>query len=188
MQEQQQNMSKPLGNLLGEGRAEIDSKMLAEAFVKTPDYQALISTFDFNFVVGRRGTGKTSLFIKVLEYFRTQPQLFLHEIRPEEFEALLLQSVLERDALDYRTIRAIAQVSWRAHLLLTVLSDLITHWKFSRVSGHDYLLQYQESHKDLVREKGLKRCADIIRRFSKNVEKAQEIPGAIVGELDLGNL
>lgn len=73
MGEKQQEPSKPLGNLLGEGRAEIDNKMLAEAFVKTSDYQALTSTFDFNFVVGRRGTGKTALFIKVAEYFKTQP-------------------------------------------------------------------------------------------------------------------
>jgi hypothetical protein len=42
------------GNLLGGIRAEIDSKMLEKAFIKTHDFEALVNTRDFNFVVGRR--------------------------------------------------------------------------------------------------------------------------------------
>lgn len=100
----------------------------------------------------------------------------------------MLRSVLEKHSSDYRTIRAITRVSWRAHLLLTVLTDLISHWRFSRVAGHDYLRQYSESHKKLVKEEGLRRCADIVRQFSQNIETAREIPGAIATALDLENL
>jgi ABC-type uncharacterized transport system ATPase component len=53
------------GNLLGAPRAESDIKMLNTAFVETQDFHALIDTRDFNFVVGRRGTGKSALFMKV---------------------------------------------------------------------------------------------------------------------------
>ena len=49
-----------VGNILGAGRAEADSVMLAKAFIETADYRALIQSDDFNFVVGRRGTGKSA--------------------------------------------------------------------------------------------------------------------------------
>jgi hypothetical protein len=60
--------SKLIGNPLGAARAEADSSMLEHAFVKTHDYQSLISTDDFSFLVGRRGTGKTALFLKIREF------------------------------------------------------------------------------------------------------------------------
>ena len=58
------------GNLLGGIRAEIDSEMLEKAFIKTHDFEALVNTRDFNFVVGRRGTGKSALYLKVTEYLK----------------------------------------------------------------------------------------------------------------------
>ena len=58
----------PIGNVLGAARAEVDT-LLARAFIETPAYRALIQNTDYNFVVGRRGTGKSALFQKVREYF-----------------------------------------------------------------------------------------------------------------------
>ena len=61
------------GNLLGGDRAEVDHVMLEKAFVQTHDFQALVTTTNFNFVVGRRGTGKSALFIKALTTFPRAP-------------------------------------------------------------------------------------------------------------------
>ena len=67
------NLSPPkVGNILGAARAEADTVMLAKAFVETADYRALVQTDDFNFVVGRRGAGKSALFAKVKEHFSNE--------------------------------------------------------------------------------------------------------------------
>jgi len=58
------------GNIVGAARAEADAQMLATAFVETADYRTLTETTDFNFVVGRRGTGKSALHAKVTSTFR----------------------------------------------------------------------------------------------------------------------
>ncbi|HVB15227.1 MAG TPA: hypothetical protein VNF04_01710, partial [Stellaceae bacterium] len=60
---------------MGDARAEADTAMLTDAFVETADYRALIDTRNFNFVVGRRGTGKSALFSKVRDHFQGQPRV-----------------------------------------------------------------------------------------------------------------
>jgi hypothetical protein len=64
-----------VGNPLGDARAEADSLMLKRAFVRTHDYKALTTTRDFDFVVGRRGTEKFALFIKLRVLFRFSQHL-----------------------------------------------------------------------------------------------------------------
>lgn len=62
-----------IANILGAGRAEADKSMFARAFVETADYQALVQTDDFNFVVGRRGAGKSALSQKSKSTSQTIP-------------------------------------------------------------------------------------------------------------------
>ena len=52
---------------LGQGRAEEDSEMLEQAFVETTDYRMLIEGDGRRVVVGRRGTGKSALALKLAE-------------------------------------------------------------------------------------------------------------------------
>jgi len=83
------------GNLLGGARAETDSMMLESAFIATYDFQALANTIDFNFVVGRRGTGKSALFFKVSEYINNNKIGYAYCKTPAEYEAIELQSVVK---------------------------------------------------------------------------------------------
>ena len=50
---------------LGDVRAEEDTKMLKQAFVETDDYRTLIERNERCIVVGRRGTGKSALALKL---------------------------------------------------------------------------------------------------------------------------
>ena len=52
-------------NPLGDTTAENDNKMLSSAFIETPDFRTLIESDDRTVVVGRRGTGKSALFINL---------------------------------------------------------------------------------------------------------------------------
>ena len=52
-------------NPFGDTTAENDKKMLSNAFIETADFRTLIETDDRTIVVGRRGTGKSALFIQL---------------------------------------------------------------------------------------------------------------------------
>lgn len=70
-------MSVTLGNLLGAAQAEADQFMLLHAFIETPDYQALLHTTDYNYVVGRRGTGKSAIYQRLREDFANDTGVIL---------------------------------------------------------------------------------------------------------------
>jgi hypothetical protein len=55
--------------LLGAQRAESDSKMLGRVFVRTADFETLENGPRHNFVIGRRGAGKSALFLELGKEF-----------------------------------------------------------------------------------------------------------------------
>jgi hypothetical protein len=62
-------MQEKIGNLLGAAQAEADILMLNHAFIATADYQALLYTTDYSYVVGRRGTGKSAIYQQLKKSF-----------------------------------------------------------------------------------------------------------------------
>jgi len=123
------NQPVTVGNILGAARAETDSAMLSKAFVETADYRALVETKDFNYVVGRRGTGKSALYARVTEFFHKQPEYFTFAAKPQEYEALDFQRLLSEHSNSYTEMRAIARIAWELHILLLVLKQALTHHK-----------------------------------------------------------
>jgi len=124
------DLTKYKGNILGGSRAEVDKKMLKSAFVETADFQALITTKDFNFVVGRRGTGKSALFGKISEHIRNNKMGYVYCKKPTEYTSLDLYEVLKNISASYDTTRAITRVAWRVSILLQLLKDIKKHYKF----------------------------------------------------------
>jgi hypothetical protein len=55
--------------VLGAARAETDRTMLEKAFLETAEYHVLTQGTHHNFVVGRRGAGKSALFQRVAEHY-----------------------------------------------------------------------------------------------------------------------
>ena len=184
----QKNSIKITGNPLGADRAEIDAEMLEHAFVKTHDYEALVNTRDFNFVVGRRGTGKTATYLKLQEYFKGQREIILHSHRPEEYESIALSSLAQKFSSDYRITRSILRVIWRTVILLNILDQLRKHWKRDRIERDNYLSSYAQKHKDILSVDGVTRCAAILRRYLAKGMEAEELPGIIASDFDLNLL
>lgn len=114
------------GNLLGAPRAESDLRMLAAAFVETQDFHALLDTRDFNFVVGRRGTGKSALFLKVAEALQKEKSVYLYCKSSTEYDSLDLLSTVNTISKEYIQIRSITRVAWRASLLMALLRCVLT--------------------------------------------------------------
>lgn len=176
-------VSPHVGNILGASRAETDSEMLAAAFVETTDYHALAYTRDFNYVVGRRGTGKSALFQKIKEFFVHDPNMCLVASAPREHETLEIQTVLKELGADYRSARAITRLAWKIDTLLTV-AESTRHHRLQRSPEHAYIQTYKESQGTLLQNSaGAKRCAAIIKACRQGAASLSEVPGCIAVDL-----
>lgn len=177
-----------VGNILGMARAEADEKMLAAAFLETQDYRALCNTQDFNFIVGRRGTGKTAFCRKLRDSFSQDRHIMLEEVRPEEYHTLSLLDLLRGYSGEYRSIRAITRVGWRGALLLSIVQKLKSHYKFLKTTDHSFLSNCLSKHRELLKLSIVNRMERIIRECDIPVKQPDNIPGAIATGLDIENL
>ena len=173
------------GNLLGGPRAEVDTIMLKNAFIKTHDFQALVNTKDFNFVVGRRGTGKSALYKKVSEYIKEHKIGYVFCKSPSEYESLELQAILNRVTSNYRNIRAITRVAWRVSLLIGLLDEIKDHYKFIKCDSCENLTSIYDRTRHLIKHDCFKKVCEIVKQFSNGSRSAEEIPGAIASYFEI---
>jgi len=179
------------GNLLGAPEAEVDA-LLDEAFLETGDYKALTESTDYNFVVGRRGTGKSALFRKVREHFASEAGVLVRAEAPFEYETLDLQQTLSVFTSDYGRARSATRVAWRLHLLCLTIESLERNYKLSRSGAHGFFAEYRKQHSVLFAIRSSSRCAMVIRSASATVngEKPDEsrIPGLIASHFQIEQL
>lgn len=176
------------GNLLGGARAEADSKMLDSAFIETHDFQALAHTKDFNFVVGRRGTGKSALFLKVSKYIKENKIGYVYCKTPTEYEAIELQSVIKNISTEYRSIRAITRVAWRASILLGLLNEIIGHYKLPKCANYDLLRKFINQYESFIGHDCFKKTTEIIKLYSAKCSSAEELPSLIANAFSIEKL
>lgn len=116
------DMGRGTGLSLGSSRAESD-EMLKRTFVRTADFEILARGASKSFVVGRRGAGKSALFLQLAAEFKGRAKSVVIEILPEEFEVKGLISgvrrLLSTESADvqYGDVRSLMRVVWRAVLL-----------------------------------------------------------------------
>ena len=97
---------------LGQGRAEEDSEMLQQAFVETTDYRMLIEGDGRRVVVGRRGTGKSALALKLAERSGKDEGTILITIGADEEDHIGIRERLERFKGGYGSQKAAAKLVW----------------------------------------------------------------------------
>ena len=175
-------------NALGAARAEVDFEMLRIAFVETPEYSALKNTRHFNYVVGRRGTGKTALFLRLLQDYKDTPHSMVMVEKPQEYEIMAFHSLLIQATNDYRFLRSIARIVWRTHILFSILRELSRHWKIGKCQSHAFLFQFESENKKLLEIDGIARCNAIFKAvFSPNSD-FQALPGLIAAKFNIEKL
>ncbi len=163
---------------LGGARAESDF-LLNSAFVETNDYQALVTTKDFNYVVGRRGTGKSALFIKISEKIKKDKLGYVYKNIPKEYELLELQNVIESITNNYIEIRSVTRVAWRLAILIDQLKNIKSHHKFRKSKDIDFLTEFMDANEALL-EFGLFSCvATVIKECSSGDGSVNGIPSKI---------
>jgi hypothetical protein len=179
---------KFFGNLLGGARAESDDKMLKTAFVETADFQALTNTRDFNFVVGRRGTGKSALYMKVAEFLTEHKIGFVYREAPLEYEALGLLGTIKETSDEYLAVRSITRVAWRISLLLGTLKDICSNYKFSKCKNSAHLFDCLETYKSLIGYNCYERVSVIIKSALSAEPEHLLLPKAIAKKYNIENL
>ena len=152
-----------VGNVLGDIRAEADKEMLDVAFLETTEYKALRDTDNYNFVVGRRGTGKSAIFIKLKEHWQFNKAIKLLTLSITEHDSITAQEYLKKFGSDYRMMRAASRVAWKHTILLEILYQLKNNYKINkfeeRTSIDNYLNKYKAIH-----------LSDITSKLCNNLE------------------
>jgi nucleoside phosphorylase len=153
------------GNLLGDSRGELDHEMLNKAFIETPDFKALARTTDYNFVVGRRGTGKSALFHKLTAEFTSEGNLLVVTSMPSEHHTMMLESTVASFANTYADARPVTRLLWRISILLAVAEELAGHYKIKKTSAHANIVHtLQRYGTQNVELELVERCLLILRK------------------------
>ncbi|MDP2856530.1 MAG: hypothetical protein Q8P50_00955 [Bacillota bacterium] len=162
--------------------------MLSAAFVETADFHALVETRDFNFVVGRRGTGKSALFQRVTTHFsKSKGYLCLFE-RPQEFQSLQMQTALARVGASYPQMRAASRIAWKAHLLYWVLGELVDHYKISGTDIAVGLGRHMERIGSLMRDTSAGRASKILLAALSDDPSPGAVPAIIAERYQISRL
>lgn len=180
-----------LGNLLGGIRAENDIAMLSQAFVKTYDFEAITVTNDFNFVVGRRGAGKSALFIMASRHIQQNKLGYVYENKPEEYEQLELKHIIETLTSNYNEIRAITRLAWKVSILIDQLEKLSgknPHYKFKTDQYFEEIEKYLDENNTLLGKSVFKKTSIIINNIFKLKIHADLVPGEIASAYQVKNL
>ena len=178
-------MQSTLGNLLGAAQAEADHSMLSRAFIETAEYQTLLHTTDFNYVVGRRGTGKSAIFQRLLNDFNANTGVILLIEAPQDYEMLEFQEILRRVSTEYRILRPITRLLWTVNIIIQATRKIISHYMFSKSRHALFLTQYLKKHPSVSVETGCAFCALLLRQVSKEGLTPEQFPRAIIERYDV---
>lgn len=96
--------------------------MLDRVFVRTADFEALAAGPNHNFVIGRRGAGKSALFLELTKEFTKGKELLVSFVPEESTVKGLVAALRERLSPEpkYTNVRSLMRVVWRAALLAVV--------------------------------------------------------------------
>src|SRR5437667_874168 len=163
--------------------------MLAQAFVETAAHRALLQTNDYNFVVGRRGTGKSALFTKLNEQFSNTPNTIVVAETPHEHHVIELQTLLTKcSGVDYRMLRAVARLLWRASLLIEALHRIERHYKFGKLAERAFLVDYARKHKALLTQSVSARCVDLLKLAMAAASHGVEVAPTLATVMEIDKL
>ena len=126
----------PVGNVLGDLRAEADGPMLNSAFLETADYRTLIETSDRTVIVGRRGTGKSALAIKLEQHWKQANSTQVIKLTPEEHQTIAVRPQLGLFGEKFTYIRAASRLAWRYSLMMQTAHALSARTGFSNSDGY----------------------------------------------------
>ena len=127
---------------MGDPAAENEMTTLSEYYVPTNEFQRAIRG-EVNLVVGRKGSGKTALFIQLRDNFRANRNNIVIDLRPEGYQLIKLKE----DVLEYISEGAkqhLITAFWEYLLLLEVCYKILEKDKIKHLNDHSLTEPYKE--------------------------------------------
>jgi hypothetical protein len=124
---------------LGDVRAEHDRGMLDAAFYESADYRTLIESDVKSIVVGRRGTGKSALYLRLADYYRSGEKTDVIVLSPDEHDMLGLRPLAELFGGQFKLTRAAMRIAFRYAFSMELANVLSTRYKFAKSDSSDFL-------------------------------------------------
>lgn len=171
---------------LGDARAEQDYGRLKDSFYESPDYRTLIESDNKSIVVGRRGVGKSALFLKLADYYKGDNSIEVITFAPEEHEVLAFRPVSRFFGEKFNLIRAGIRLAFRFALMMQVADLLSSRYKYNQSP------YAQSLNKHLAAWRGpggvLRRLKVRIEQAVGDVDDAHSRIGALADALDISEL
>ncbi len=181
-------MKQLRASLLGEQTAENDLSLLLSNFIETPEYRSIIESKDSTVVVGRRGTGKSAMFAKLADLWKTEKATHVIQIAPEDFQTITFRSAFKAFGDKYSLIRSASKMYWRYGLLMEMLSHLGKNYKVrEKISQYPvaatHIKAWQTTNRDV-----LSRVAAAVTPIIKAEASIDDAIGALHQRLELAEL
>lgn len=174
-------------NPLGDTTAENDNKMLSSAFIETPDFRTLIESDDRTVVVGRRGTGKSALFINLKKHWAKDKKTISLTFSPEDTEIIGFRSLLRPFSGSFTLARAATRMLWRYAMLMEIAFYISKHYKLSDlVEKEDRLREHLDRWSE-SQTPFLTKCRKIAKSFL-SIDSPEEAIGDLPLNLELASI
>ncbi|HPO15574.1 MAG TPA: hypothetical protein PLI09_19185 [Candidatus Hydrogenedentes bacterium] len=126
---------------LGASSAENEFGELGEYYLETEEYRRTLAG-EVQVVTGRKGSGKTALFLQVRNRLRGRGKIVILDLKPEGYQLLKFrESVL--DMLEEGTKEHTITAFWEYLLLLEICHKILTVDKERHVRDHNLYSQYK---------------------------------------------
>lgn len=159
-------MTERVGNIFGSARAENDS-LLDATFVETAEFKNLAYTNDFHVAVGRRGTGKSAVFLKLRETLNRSKTILI-EATAEEHATLTLTSTLHAVSESYEHARAVSKLLWKSAILTHIAAEIVVYRNAHLPKSSDWLREHLISFKPTARPSLYSTTISMLRAADKS--------------------
>jgi hypothetical protein len=166
-------------SLLGENTAENDQAKLSENFIETPEYRSVLESKDSTVVVGRRGTGKSAMFLRLQSHWGALKTSNVIQISPDDYQIISFRGLFKKFEGNYTHARAAAKLFWKFGLLMEMLSHLSKNYKTK------HLFSSQSPTNSLVKHWNVETTDFFskIRHRVNEIIKSNESPSDILGDI-----
>ncbi len=124
---------------LGDARAEQDYGKTKEAFFHSADYRTLIESDAKTIAVGRRGVGKSALYLRLRDYYGDAERVEVVGFAPDEHEVVSFRAVAKYFNSEFRLVRAATRLAFRYALLMEAALALSQRYKFKQTQSAAFL-------------------------------------------------
>lgn len=137
-----ENLS-PLSSLnIGDPMAENEMTTLSGYYLPTDQYHRVISG-NANMVVGRKGSGKTALFLRVRDKIRSDKRNVVVDLKPEGYQLIKFkEGVL--NLLSGGAKQHLIMAFWEYIILVEVANKLLEKDKYTYKQDHEIYTEYME--------------------------------------------